>query len=388
MNDRQRERLQRRRKSHAQAHAIDRPRVVLARTRYPDVKHAHIVPRVYQRPFAVNDQVAVHVDGRSSCVLMPTARAGTRSRYYRRWRPNGEPSDDIEASLSVIEDAVREPLSDLIAGEPLTTERKRSVAQLLGLQILRGPAFFEHRRQLIVPTLTTLDAKHFGPAGLASVGGDIEKARQKTIDAFLDPTMRFMTMLTTSIKVATVIAHMRWHVVRFDGPVLAYSDHPVVLWPMDVATSGPFERQGLGPASALEIRVPIAPDVAIVMNWIDRSDQTGVILPPAAASELNAFTVSQADRQWMHQPGSEPELDARTTSPISRLIDPTYDRTSVVRSERRARAQRFLERVRTRQHMHDVEVVVDVLSDYDSRTSHGPLTRRDASRLPSAHPRL
>lgn len=318
------------------------------------------MPRVFQRPFAINDQVAVHVDGRSACVLMPTSKAGTRSRYYRRWRPNGEPSDDIEASLSIVEDAARQPLADLIAGQLLTAERKGAVAQLLGLQMLRGPAFFEHREQLIVPTLSTLEAKDFKPSGLALVEGDVEKARRQVTDAFLDPTLRFMTMLTTSVKVATVLAHMRWHVVGFEGPLLAYSDHPVVLWPMSLATSRPFERQGLGPASALEIRVPIAPDVAIIMNWIDRSDVTGLVLRPTIAAELNAFTVSQADRQWMHQPGNEPERNTAATTPISRFLASDYDRTSASRSDRRARAQRFLRRVRAHQHVHDVEVIVHV----------------------------
>jgi hypothetical protein len=77
---------------------------------------------------------------------------------------------------------------------------------------------------------------------------------------------------------------------------------------MEVSRSGPFERQGLGPLSAFEVRLPIAPDVAILMNWVDRSDRLGDRLDNAAAAEINAFTVTQADRQWMHQPGGEPEI--------------------------------------------------------------------------------
>jgi hypothetical protein len=37
---------------------------------------------------------------------------------------------------------------------------------------------------------------------------------------------------------------------------------------MEVSRSGPFERQGLGPLSAFEVRLPIAPDVAILMNSV------------------------------------------------------------------------------------------------------------------------
>lgn len=360
MNKRQRQRANLRRAQHARALVADRPRLTLDRKSYPKVKSAHIVPRMFQRPWAVDDQVAVHVDGKSGCVLMSTRKAGTRARYYRRVRPNGESSDDIEASLSVMEDVAREPLGDLIDGKPFTTHRKGTVAQLLGLQILRGPAFFEQRKELIVPTLQALEAKDFKPSGLALVGGDVEKARQQVIDAYLDPTARFMTMLTTSMKMATVLGHMRWHVVHFDGPLLAYSDHPVVLWPMSLAIAAPFKRQGLAPMTTLEIRVPIAPNVAIVMNWIDRTDESLCSLPPSAAGELNAFTVAQADRQWMHQPGSEPDVPRGVFSPISRAIDPTYDRATMLGSMRRATAERFLERVKNRQHVRDVEVIVDV----------------------------
>ncbi len=174
---------------------------------------------MYQRAFAVDDKVAVHIDGAAKCVVMRTTKAGTRARYYRRIRPDGEPIDDIEASLSVIEDKAREPLAELIAGEPITVERKGIVAQLLGVQMLRGPAFFEQREKLIVPMLDELEVKDFKPRGLASVGGDVERAREKLVKAYLDPTQRFLTMLTTAVKMATVLAHMRWHVVRFDGRV-------------------------------------------------------------------------------------------------------------------------------------------------------------------------
>jgi len=195
---------------------------------------------------------------------------------------------------------------------------------------------------------------------MASAGGDVERARKRIIDAFLDPTQGFLTMLTTAVKMATVLAHMRWQVLRFNRPLLAYSDHPVVLWPMDLATSAPFARQGLGPLSALEIRVPIAPEAAILMNWVDRSDEAAVPVGARAAAELNAFTVAQADRQWMHRPGSEPEVPKGVFAPISRLVEPSYDRSALLSSARRRTAQAFIARCKDRRHVDDVEVLVDV----------------------------
>lgn len=139
---------------------------MLDREHYPPVKRAHIVPRVYQSAFAFDGQVAVHVDGADRCVLVAITEAGTRSRYYRRVRPTGEAIDDIEASLAFVEDKVAAPLAQVIAGEPLTFQRKAARAQLVGLQMLRGPAFVEHRETIVMPLLDSLEARDFKPAAL------------------------------------------------------------------------------------------------------------------------------------------------------------------------------------------------------------------------------
>jgi hypothetical protein len=291
---------------------------------------------------------------------MSTRKAGTRSRYYQRTRPSGEKMDDIEASLAYVEDKATGPLRDLVAGEPITVERKGGVAQLLGLQMLRGPAFFQQREELLAPLLDELRQTDFKPRAVAAAGGDVAKVRRQLVSAYLDPTQRFLTMLTTGVKMATVLSHMRWQILRFDAAVLAYSDHPVVLWPLTVQRSAPFSRQGLGPLDALEIRVPIAPDAAILMTWVDRSDEANVPLGPLAAGELNAFTVGQADRQWMHRPGSEPPVARGILPPVSRVVERAYDQPVALRSARRATAARFLGRVKDRRYVHDVEVIVDL----------------------------
>ena len=110
----------------------------------------------------------------------------------------------------------------------------------------------------------------------------------------------------------------------------------------------------------LEIRVPIAPDAAILMNWIDRSDEVGVSMKPRAAAELNAFTVAQAEKEWMHRPGSEPEVADDVFSPLSRLIDSTYDRAVAKRSARRAHAEAFNKRSRARKWVNELDVVVEI----------------------------
>jgi Protein of unknown function (DUF4238) len=328
----------------------------------PRVDNGHIVPRMFQRAWeGEGRRVAVHADRRAVCEVKSTKVVGARGPYYRRTRPrHGTEIDDIEASLAYVEDKAAPVLRQLIAGKPLTVERKGGLAQLFGVQMMRGPAFFAQHEEIHRSVLEGIQASDLKPGHLASVGGDLDLARKQVIDVHLDSTYRFVTMLRYAVKVAGILSLMRWHVLRFDASLLAYSDHPVVLWPMNVKRTRPFSRQGLGPLTMLEIRVPIAPDAAILMNWIDRSDEVGVPMNRNAAAELNAFTVAQADKEWMHQAGSEPEIAEGIFAPLSRLIDPSYDRAAAERSVRRAHADKFHKRAAKRQWVNELDVVVDV----------------------------
>ncbi|HET7485785.1 MAG TPA: DUF4238 domain-containing protein [Solirubrobacterales bacterium] len=364
MKNRQRKRQGRRRAHHAKTtRTPDRPSLIISGKDCPEVNNGHIVPRMYQAAWEVESRlVAMHERGRPGCRARSTKIAGARGPYYRRVRPQGSKIDDIEASLAYIESRSAKSLRELIAGEPITVERKGAVAQLFGAQMMRGPAFFEQHEELLRPMIEDAQASDFKPRHLASVGGDLELARRKVIDVLLSPTYSFITMLTYAVKVSGVLALMRWHVLRFKEPALVYSDHPVVLWPMNVPATRPFRRQGLGPLTMLEIRVPIAPDVAILMNWIDRSDEVGVPMKRSAAAELNAFTVAQAEREWMHQLGAEPDVGEGVFMPLSRLIDPTYDLAAARDSARRAHAAKFLKQASRRKWVNKVDVVVDVNS--------------------------
>ena len=300
MNRKQRRRRHARWRLHQQV--TRGARNVISWASYPTVKQGHIVPRVYQANFAANEQVAMHVDG-GRCVLTNINDAGTRRSYYRRTRPDGSTIDDIEASLSFIETAVKPVFDEILTGAPLTIDRKGTLAQFFGVQIVRGPAFFEQRTEVIDRIVSQLTAAQIKPRALDRAGGDVEAIRRQVRDVYFAKTHQFITMIDTSFKIASVIGSMRWQLLQFPSALLAYSDHPVVLWPFDLPASAPFTRQRLAPMSAIEIRVPLAPDLALLMTWADEPDPPH---PTPAderfAGELNAFTIGQADRQWMHAP--------------------------------------------------------------------------------------
>jgi hypothetical protein len=358
---RQQKRKRVRRAQHARATCTpDRPGLLISSSGRR-TKSAHIVPRTYQKAWEGDErQVAVHVKGGTGCELKSTKLVAVRGPYYRRTRPSGVPTDDIEDSLAHVENKATPALREVREGLPLTVERKGALAQLFGVQMMRGPAFFAKHEEIHRSVLEGARASGLKPRHLAAAGGDVELVRSQVIDVLLTPTYRFMTMLAYAAKVAGILSLMRWHVLRFKEPLLAYSDHPVVLWPMNVERTLPFRRQGLGPLTMLEIRVPIAPDAAILMNWIDRSDEVGIPMKRRAAGEINAFTVSQTDREWMHKPGGEPEIPDDVFSPLSRLVDFSYDCAAAERSVRRAYASNFQQRASKRQWVNELDVVVEI----------------------------
>jgi hypothetical protein len=358
MNHKQRRRAHERRRHHQEATKDpDRPRLIMTRDSYPAVERAHIVPRMYQKAFAVSGKVAVHVEGRAACRLLSTRKAGTRGAYYRRPRPSGQTIDDVEASLAAVEARSAPVLSATVAGAALTLEAKGVLAQFFAAQLMRGPAYFEQREEIIGPMIEELGMGDFRPAALAEAGGDVSVVRQKLLDAYLDPTQRLVTMLQQIGKIAGVLGNMRWHVLRFDDPVIAYSDHPVVVWPGDLPSATPFERQHVGPLDAIEVRVPVAPQRAILMNWLDQPDPDEIVLRSDVAAELNAFTISQADVEWMHTPGHEPPVAGGTFRPLSRLVETAYDADTVMRSQRRAHAADWLEKNKNRRWINDLKLI-------------------------------
>jgi hypothetical protein len=324
-----------------------KPAKIMKRDSYPRVKNAHIIPAVYQRNFADGQQVAVHFVDRDTCEIRNVKTAGTRRAYYRRTRPDGSEIDDIEASLSVLEGGMRPVFDEIRAGESLTLERKSVLAQFFGMQMARGPAFFSDRTELMSDIVNQLSVTDIQPKALEAAGDDVFVVRQQVLETQLSTTTQFVTMLSVGVKLAAVLGSMRWHLLRFDGPVLAYSDHPVVVWPADERLVEPFDRPRLGPLSAVEVRVPLAPDLAVLMTWSDIPD-TPTPLTAAArfAGELNAFVVAQADLQWMHHPGAEPPVPPGFFGPMSRSFEVGYSALSLAKSQRRAFAAGFIERTR------------------------------------------
>lgn len=133
-------------------------------------------------------------------------------------------------------------------------------------------------------------------------------------------------MIRGSQKLGSILGCMRWRLLQFSAPVVAYSDQPVFLWPL---TTQAIDKRPttpkLGPVNALELRVPLSPRLILLMTWDDQSDGRARI--PATvdlAADTNALVIAQADKPWMHQAGGEPPISSRLIAPISSGLDPGY----------------------------------------------------------------
>src|SRR5438477_10792711 len=118
-------------------------------------------------------------------------------------------------------------------------------------------------------------------------------------------------MLILGPTFTTILASMHWTLVEFASSVIATSDHPVVLWPLSVRSRAPQPtRIGVGVLECSEIRLPLSSRHVVLMTWADKRDHDDVRVPGSRyhASNFNAFTIAQADRQWFHLPDMTPPI--------------------------------------------------------------------------------
>src|SRR5919198_923007 len=121
----------------------------MADVTYPAVERGHILPEVYQRNWASEKMVELHVVGRSGSRRASTKDVGVIRRAYRRERPDGTAIDDIEWSLSHIEGAVQPILTDVAGRWPLSFDDKKVLAEFLAVQMIRGPRWWRDREKIV-----------------------------------------------------------------------------------------------------------------------------------------------------------------------------------------------------------------------------------------------
>jgi hypothetical protein len=209
---------------------------------YPVVERAHVVPRCYLKQWARDERIGVRFVGTSTSKTIGLDSAAVRKRFYRRTRSDGSPIDDVEWSLSTNETAAAPLLSALREQWPLDLQAKSVLAGFFGLLLVRGPhwrnwhedftkQFVAEQQTAVQPALS--DAPTVGVQSVLD-GSSAEELKHH----LLSDTQRLVRMLSLARKIAGVVGSMHWALVEFHSPLVATSDHPVVVWPGERVPDG------------------------------------------------------------------------------------------------------------------------------------------------------
>jgi Protein of unknown function (DUF4238) len=310
---------------------------------YAKVKHSHIVPNFFLRLFADGEKIAMRLIGESTSKTIGVRDAGVRRDFYRRTRPSGEAIYDIEWSLSQAEATAAPVLKSLPSAWPLPLQTKAIVAQFVALQLVRGPRWHRFHEEFVPQALA--EQRNKGLPGLTDVGTAVagDEILSRVQEHLESDTERHVRMLSMYPKVATIFASMGWTLLKFPRPVLAVSDHPVVVWPLEGARKPQPHPHGAGLLDILEVRVPLSSTLALLMTWRESDEPQPVPGKRQYAGNLNAFTLAEAEQQWFHRPGTSPPISTGRLVPLSPLVYPDYSveaaRDSLLRAEVTRRLQ-------------------------------------------------
>lgn len=302
---------------------------------FPTVNQGHIVPAGSLRAWAINKQIAVRRPGDPAIYPNNPRRAGTRGPFYRRHRPDSTQVDDVEWSLSQAESRSLPIMREIEQRWPLSREDKGVLGQFIALQLVRGPGFYDW--------LSGFRGEEF--ARMRAAEGAKSEPNIPTLEATQDflatETQAHVRMISLVPKIGTLFGSTYWALMRFERPLIAISDHPVVVWPLN-ATSLPHDQELSieGQQNSLEVRYPVSPHLALVMSWLDEPNEEEPVIGGnrQQACNLNTLTIAQTDEQWFHMLGTSPPTTTGHLLPLSPQIHPGYSAVAARSSARRRAA--------------------------------------------------
>lgn len=296
----------------------------------------HIYPGGALSAWERDGVVAVRLGGEPEPTFTSVRNAAVRTAFYWATLPDGTRVDDAERTLEQVENQALPLIRAIGDIWPLDTRDKARVAELLGLQLMRVPAWMSwHDTHSDRSLADRAEQDLFSQGGVLLPQTLVRQMTAAVNEHAKSDRFRLNRMFALAPKVASLFASMHWTLIEFEHPLLATSDQPVVAWPLaeQLMLPGPIPPQGL--IETLEVRVPLEPNRALLMTW-DEGTDLRVLGTPEQAARINAFTVASADKQWFHQPGTQIELHSGRQGPVSLTVtELNYDSTAAVRSERR-----------------------------------------------------
>jgi len=174
---------------------------------------------------------------------------------------------------------------------------------------------------------------------------DVERLRQvpparlqEAAGPLRGSTPRLTLMLQSMNAASAIFFAMHWTLLVFRKPVLATSDHPIVLWPMSEGALDPSSGAKCGLLETLEVRYPLTSRVCLLMTWAEGPDPDRPVPGRSHhAKNLNAFTAAHAEREWFCLPETRPPIGSPRGRflPLGPELCPGYGPADVVHSQRR-----------------------------------------------------
>jgi Protein of unknown function (DUF4238) len=255
--------------------------------KYPNVKNAHIVPATYLRNWEIDGKIALWlVQEGKRLADQPVENVGTRRRFYERERLiDGQKINDVEWSVAQGEAAATPLLRSFDERWPLSAGEKTQLAELFAYQLLRGP---RSKAEYEEKTRTFLEGYDKRPTSLPQDVVDDQNA------ALLSDSYRFIRMLSAALTTTSVFGSMHWTLVELERPLIATSDHPVVLWPgSESRAPQAVQVTEAGIMRCSKVRLPLSPFRAVLMTWADQADEDDVRVSGRAIT-LQTSTPSQS----------------------------------------------------------------------------------------------
>ena len=294
---------------------------------YPEVENGHIVPAGYLRGFAngqmtMRHRVKLKHEKERREKESSVRSVGTRKRPYSRTRPrDGSRIDDVEASISILENKV-EVVRKARERFPFCEGDRSTVAQFAGAQQVRGPK--RAREYVGLVDAAKAEAEN---AGMSKT--DAEHDARILASA----TPRLISMQQWLYGFSALFFAMRWTLVEFARPVLITCDHPVVLWDAVNRACAPVDLSGTGVKDLLEVRYPLNSTTCLLMTWLDGGDDSEVVRGNRTlARNINSFTRAAAEDEWFYKPGTKPPFsDERSRIlPLSTQVYGEYPDSRIV----------------------------------------------------------
>jgi Protein of unknown function (DUF4238) len=277
----------------------------------------HRLPQFYLRAFAgENGRIDLLDPATGSRRSVAPRNAFAEVGYYTVRDENLEPIALLEVLFGDFENHAARVHRFLVdGGSPadLDVKARSYFSFLMAGQVTRGKSFRDFDREVaetlgkqVLQVGAAHSEKWWGRflAEMEAAGEELPEVSRERYVEFIErdeftlqhsPEHRTEAMLSPIKDLAGIFFDFAWQIVRFEEPCLLTAEEPISYWrPPSLGLMG----RGIGPLTSDEVRLPLLPNVALVLTHprLGLPDRTGSGSQKAAA-RLNFLTWNFRPRQ-------------------------------------------------------------------------------------------